>query len=135
MDETQELTGHDFDRGAMDLLIGWFPPLEPIDAYEISVERLNVVWSQMARRLAALPHEEVSTILPAAARADEIAQADAAGIGRKKDQRSEELRFVAGRANRALELVGLIVEWRHGTWEAAEIAAGRDPHRVAAPGV
>lgn len=131
---TDELTGHDYDRGALDLLLGWFPAKVEIDAYEVSVERLNEVWSQMARQLAALPDEQFAAIDGQARKADDLARTAAAGIGRKKDQRSEERRFMAGGARRAVELLDLIVDWRHGTWEAAEIVAGRDPHQVSPQG-
>lgn len=126
-----ELNGTDTDRGALDLLLGWFPPVRSFDAYECSIDEMNEAWTEMAGHLAALPEPEFDDILAIARRVEDLAIAGAADIGKRKDKEAEGKRFVVNGARRAVELLAVIVDWRHGTWEAAEIAAGRDPHQVA----
>lgn len=135
MTDHQEITGSDIDRGAMDLLLGWFPPRRAFDPHDAEVDALNDAWSQMAPLLAALPEAEFNALLEKVRLADEIAREQASPYGRAKTEEADKARFTAGAAERATELLDLIVDWRHGTWEAAEIEAGRDPHQVATPDV
>lgn len=131
MANDQEITGSDVDRCAMDLLLGWFPPQRPFDPHEAEIAALNDAWRQMVPLLANMPDAEFDDLLGRVRAADEIASEQAAPFGRAKTEEADKARFTAEAARRAVELLALIVEWRHGTWEAAEIAAGRDPDRIA----
>lgn len=133
MTDHQEITGSDIDRGAMDLLLGWFQPRRAFDPHEAEVDALNGAWDRMAPLLANLPEAEFDDLLSKVCLAD--ARVQAAPHERAKTEEADKARFTAGAARRAAELLAVIVDWRHGTWEAAETEAGRDPHQVATPDV
>lgn len=133
MTDDKEISGSDVDRGALDLLLGWYTPQRPFDPHEAGIEALNDAWGQMARVLAALPDSEFDDLLANVRLADAIASQEVAPHGRAKTEEADKARFTAGAAARAAGLLALIVDWRHGTWEADEIAAGRDPHQIATP--
>lgn len=101
-----------------------------IDTDRAPLDLLNETWARMARRLAAIGDGDFDTVW--------------AAIEKDVAREEERLNINSGRASageleavkplhRVRDLVGLIIEWRGETFEAEEIAAGRDPH-VAADG-
>jgi hypothetical protein len=124
MDEIKDTAA---DREALGRLLIRFPQTQGIDTGTASLGLLNELWGRMAAQLASMPEEEFDAI---AKWVSDQREAIGSAPEYLVDGRHWPERYPALAAlRRAEELVALIVDWRHGTWEAAEIAAGRDPHR------
>jgi hypothetical protein len=115
-----EIRNTAIDRAAIKMLLKQFPEVQGIDPHLAPVAVLNDVWDRMARVLAALPEDQFRLVEEAIAPMAIPSEVN----GDPSPPRTPQAR--------ARELLGLIIEWRHATWEAAEIAAGRDPHQVVA---
>jgi hypothetical protein len=115
------------DRAAMGLLLRSYPDTS-VDPERASASLLNEVWARMARDLAAKPDRDFDEV---EARMQEMRRREAGELEarqakfRKAAFPDREPKIAA--IDRALDLLGLVVEWRAESFAAAEIAAGRDP--------
>lgn len=115
-----EIKDTEIDRAAVRSLLALnFDPIEGIDLEVAPIAVVNDLWSRMARKWAAATDEEFDRVLQSVA-----------PLNVPSERKGDPVPPPTPQA-RARELLALIVDWRHGTWEAAEIAAGRDPHQVA----
>jgi hypothetical protein len=126
MDEIKDTAA---DREALGRLLSRFPQTQGIDTATASVGLLNELWRRMAAELASMPDADFDAIEKWVT--DQRAAIEAVSpelvAGRAWPEREPALAAL----RRAEELLALVVDWRHGTWEAAETAAGRNPHQVA----
>lgn len=119
MIDDREIQDTESDRRAMQFLLRSFPE-SGVDPMTAPVAEVDALWRRMAIYLARASETEFDKVLNAV-RQDRAA-AETGAIGSDAALRG---------AERAEELMTLIIEWRHGTWESAEVAAGRDPHSAA----
>ena len=116
------------DRAAMALLLERFPGTS-VDPRTATVGLLNEVWARMARRLASLDDGAFNAIETPITRWRDVAAADLASHRERFPKANHPDReAVLAAAERASDLLGLIVEWRGESFAAAEMAAGRDPY-------
>lgn len=129
MDEIRET---DIDRAAMAILLRGFPGTS-VDAATATIGLLNETWSRMARRLAVAPDEDFDALERTIVEERQGRVDFRADLANRTNARftAEDAEIAA--YDRALELLGLIVEWRAETWAAQEGAEGRDPYMVAEP--
>jgi len=120
------------DRAAMELLLRSYPETK-VDPTRTTVGLLNEVWARMARHLAAMSDADFDGVEARIAELREAASADLETHQARfsKSTFPDREARLAG-AERAAELLGLIVEWRGETFEAAEVAAGRDSYATEA---
>ena len=111
MIDTREIEDTPIDRAAMAILLPFVRPTSSLRADTAEIGNLDDAWFILARDLGGATEARVNDILQRIADAE---QSDPANMG----------------AERAGALMALIIDWRHGIWEAAEIAAGRDPHQT-----
>lgn len=124
------------DRTAMGLMLERYPDLQ-IDALTAGIGALNAAWLTIAKDLAQCPAEAFNAFdagfvqqekdLARAIRTPRKGQLDLDADGRSGDATPLEA------VRRIIGLMSNLTEWRHMTWEANEIRAGRDPHRVYVP--
>lgn len=122
------ITTSDADRGALDLILGWFPFVADFDPYQAGYDSLNDFWDDLARALLALPALDFEAILLSAQRVDGIAQAQFEPFKTLRNQDADNTKFVAQGARRAIGLLDIIVRWRAEAREAAETARRTKPH-------
>lgn len=114
------------DREALRVLLTRFRDTDGVDTKTASVGLLNETWARMARVLAAMDEETFNGVVNWVAQQQEAVLPTPEDVARGRRWPERELRLAG--IGRAEELLGLIVEWRAETWEASEIAAGRDPY-------
>lgn len=119
MIDDREIQDTESDRRAMQFLLRSFPE-SGVDPMTAPVAEVDALWRRMAIYLARASETEFDKVLNAV-RQDRAA-AETGAIGSDAALRG---------AERAEELMTLVIEWHHGTWESAEVAAGRDPHGAA----
>lgn len=122
MNDDREIQDTDTDRRAIQLLLGSFSSSASVDPMTSPVEDVDAVWRRMAVHLANVREADFDEVLDAVRQVRR--RAERAGSTALSDDAAPSI-------DRAEELLTLIIDWRHGTWEGAEIAAGRDPHRPA----
>lgn len=122
------------DRMAMGLLLERYPDLE-VDALTADAGALNKAWMTIARDLAKCPFEAFNAFEKefrdqeqALARTQRADRSDSLGL--MGDEAGPDGGLLAA-LRRVNALTAWLAEWRHATWEANEIRAGRDPHRTA----
>lgn len=128
---TREIQDNVVDRTAMGLLLERYPELG-VDALTADRDTLNEAWVNIAKDLAKCPDEAFNDFEAgfraqeqALARSERAARPDSLGL---TDAPDGSLLPALRRVN---EHLAAMMEWRHATWEANEIRAGRDPHRTA----
>jgi hypothetical protein len=131
---TYEIHDTPTDRMAMALLLERYPDLQ-VDALAADASTLNVAWVTIAKDLAKCPFEAFNAFEKefrdqeqALARTQRADRSDSLGL--MGDEARPEGGVLAA-LRRVNELTAWLTEWRHATWEANEIRAGRDPHRTA----
>lgn len=122
------------DRMAMGLLLERYPDLQ-VDALTADAGALNAAWTTIARDLAKCPFEAFNAFEKA------FRDQEQALARTQRGDRSDSLGLMGDEAGpdggllaalrRVNALTAYLTEWRHATWEANEIRAGRDPHRTA----
>lgn len=131
---TYEIHDTPTDRMAMGLLLERYPDLQ-VDALTATATALNEAWMTIARDLATCPFEAFNAFEKAfrdqeqaLARTQRGARSDSLGLLGVEAGPDGGLLAALRRVN---ELTAYLTEWRHASWEANEIRAGRDPHRTA----
>lgn len=126
MDEIKDVAA---DREALGRLLSRFPQTQGVETKTAGIALLNELWRRMAAELTSMPDADFEAVEKWLTDQREAIEAVSEEPVAGRDWPGREPALAALR--RVEELLALIVDWRHGSWEAAEIAAGRDPHQVA----